>query len=102
MSVIGGAIFLLLATIMPKIRKTPITIWEIYFVGVLIPYSVGAFLVFSFGDWVCLKLKLYKDNEVFGLGASTSLSSPHINEARNTTFGTGTSESEHLRTMMST
>ncbi len=102
MSVIGGAIFLLLATTMPKIRKTPISLWEIYFEGILIPYSVGAFLVFAFGDWVCLKLKLYKDNEVFGLDASTSVFSPNLNEERNTTFGRGTSESADLKAMMST
>lgn len=56
MSVLGGVIFFLLATIVPATQKTPIGLWEIYFVAILIPFSVGAFLVFAFGDWVCLKL----------------------------------------------
>jgi len=60
--------------------------------------------VFAFGDWVCLKLSLYKDNEVTGLTASVSVLSFHdgnINETRKT-FGTVTSESDNLRAMMST
>lgn len=72
-------------------------VWEIYFVGVLIPYGVGAFLAFAFGDWVCLKLRLYKDNEVYGLEASMSIASrppsfknANINETR---LGTVTSDS---------
>lgn len=56
MSVLGGVIFFLVVTIVEAAQQTLIGIWEIYFVVVLIPFSVGAFLVFAFGDWVCLKL----------------------------------------------
>ena len=90
MSVLGGVVFWITSVILPVAQKNPIGIWEIYFVVVLIPYSVGAFLVFAFGDWICLKLQLYKDNEVFGLYSSMSILSDHggdnINETRYNTM----------------
>lgn len=86
MSVLGCILFWLISVILPAAQKSKIGIWEVYIVGVLIPYSVGAFVVFAFGDWVCLKLRLYKDNEVYGLYSSLSfmseISRDNINETR--------------------
>ncbi len=61
-----GLFFILTKTIKPT-QGSAIGLWEIYFIGVMIPYGVGSFLVFSIGDWICLKLKLYNHNELFSL-----------------------------------
>jgi hypothetical protein len=53
-----------------------------------VPYAVGPFLVFAYGDLVCLKLKLYKDNYLFGLQSSISVESYDelkLNVTRSTT-----------------
>jgi hypothetical protein len=62
MFVFGMGSFWLLTKTIPAIQKSAIGVWEIYFLGVLIPYAVGAFLVFAYGDLMCLKLKLYMEN----------------------------------------
>ncbi len=41
----------------------------------MIPYGVGSFLVFSIGDWICLKLRLYNHNELFSLSKLISVDS---------------------------
>ena len=102
MFTLGTALFWLFTKTIPAVQKSPIGIWEIYFLGVLIPYSVGSFLVFAFGDWVCLKLKLYKKNDLFGLGSvdseEESYGKINLSLVRNTgLFGTTTRESEQAR-----
>ena len=75
MSVLGTSCFWLFTRSIPAIQTSPITVCEIYFLGVLIPFSVGSFLVFAFGDFVCLKLKLYKENQLFRFDSSQSIES---------------------------
>jgi hypothetical protein len=69
MTFLSALVFMILNTTIPTIIQ-PIDIWEIYFILVLIPFLIGPFLAFAFGDWLCLKLRLYKESNVFGLDSS--------------------------------
>ena len=77
MFILGGFLGVFFVYWLPSIQKSTVTIWEIYFVGILLPYALGAFLTFAFGDLICLKLKLYKNSDAYTLDNSASILSLH-------------------------
>jgi hypothetical protein len=50
MFILGEFLFIFITKTVKSTQQSPITLWEIYFLGVLIPYGVGGFFVFAFGD----------------------------------------------------
>lgn len=72
MAFIGGILYFIVDKTTEAIQKSksPIGVWEIYFALIMVPYSLGSFLSFAFGDFVCLKLKLYTDSDVYALDQS--------------------------------